>query len=61
MVYDKFQNGIPVSWVLTERWESPDIAMVLKVVKKAVEGKRLAMGLDKWRPNYWIVDCAGEE
>lgn len=61
MAYEKFQNGIPIAWVLTERWETADMALVLKAVKKATEGKRAAMGLDKQRPNCWIVDCATKE
>lgn len=61
MVYNKFQHGVPVVWVLTERWEVVDMALVLKAVKKAAERERASMGLEPWRPNCWIVDCASEE
>lgn len=47
MAYNKFQHGVPVAWIITERWETPDIALVLKVVEKAGEEKRAAMGLNK--------------
>lgn len=61
MAYDKFQNGIPVAWILTERWEAEDMALVLKAMKKAAEAKRVAMGLQPWAPSCWIVYCALEE
>lgn len=61
MVYDKFQHVILVTWVLAEWWEAADIALILKVVKKATEEKRVAFYLDKWQPTCWIVDCVDEE
>lgn len=61
MVYDKFQNGVIVCWILIEQWEACDIALVLKAVKKTAEEKRASLGLGAWSPNCWIVDCVDEE
>lgn len=62
VVFDQFQNAIPVCFSLLQRYKTEEVIKVLIAVKEAANGKRKEMKLPgAWKPNCWIIDVADEE
>lgn len=61
LVYDEFQNGIPVCHFLIEKYKVVNMVVLLMVTRDKAESLRLAMGLSAWHPNCWLIDVASKE
>lgn len=61
LVYDKFQNGIPVCHFVMEKCKTENLIVFLMVVKQKLDMLRLQLGLPPWQPNCWLIDVAGEK
>jgi hypothetical protein len=56
MVIDEHQNGIPVSWTITDTQTGSNIAMWLKAIVTAVRERSR-----EWKPSCFLVDnCEAE-
>jgi hypothetical protein len=56
MVFDEWQNGIPVAFIITSRCQEEDIVAWLTKLRN-----RVLLVSPNWLPNAVIVDCAQAE
>ena len=56
MVFDEWQNGVPVAFVITARQKQSDLAPWMQKLKE----KMLAAKAD-WHPNAFVLDDADNE
>jgi hypothetical protein len=56
MVFDEWQNGIPVAFVITNRCKEEDLLPWMTKLRDSVEKQSPG-----WCPNVVIVDCAQAE
>lgn len=62
VVFDEFQNAIPVCFSLLQWYKTEEAMQVLTAVKEATNAKRRFGKLPGiWKPNCWIIDVANEE
>jgi len=56
MVFDKWRNGVPVAFIVTQRSKESDISPWLGALRVKLVSK-----MPQWRPNAFIVDDAQAE
>lgn len=63
LCFDKFQNGLPTIWALSETKSASDLTKVLESVRDAMEVQmKHVLSLDEtWSPSTFIVDCEDGE
>ncbi|CAM6086863.1 unnamed protein product [Calypogeia fissa] len=63
VVFDQFQNAIPIAFATVERCKAIDLIPILNALKvKANEKIVTDVNItSSWTPSCWIVDCADEE
>lgn len=62
VVFDEFQNAIPVCFAVLQNYKVKQVSQVLTAVKEAAQHKREEMAQPgTWKPNCWIIDVADEE
>lgn len=56
MVFDEWQNGIPVAWFITSNSKEEDLTLVLTTLKD-----KMVATMPTWKPFSIIVDNAQVE
>jgi hypothetical protein len=56
MVFDEWQNGVPVAFVITARQKQSDLAPWMQKVKE-----KMQVAKAEWRPNAFVLDDADNE
>ena len=56
MVFDEWQNGIPVAWFITSNSKEEDLTLVLTTLKD-----KMVAAMPTWKPSSIIVDNAQTE